>query len=300
MQDIAYIRLVDPHPERIGRDHHPGPVIDKILLARPARLRAHACMVSSHRESRVLQFQVQLVHSFSRGAVDDPAFLPVLFYIAADLFLLVSCSADLEVKIFPVESGDRLIGLFQFKRSDDILPHPLCRRRGKRRDHRPRRKPPDEVEDPHIARTEILSPLGDAVRLIHSDHGELRVAGKVQKPRRLQSLRSHIDDLVPSCFCQFQRLCDLSLRQGTVDVGRVDPRLVERLHLVHHQRDQRRHHHRDPRHQKRRQLIAQRLPGAGRHDCKDVPPGEDLVDDLLLSRPEGVISKVCFKRLYFE
>ena len=101
-------------------------------------------------------------------------------------------------------------------------------------------------------------------------------------------------------FRQFQCFCNLRLRQGTVDVSCMDTRLVERLHLIHHQRDQRRHNHRDPRHQKRWQLIAQRLPGAGRHDCKDIPPGEDLVDDLLLSRPEGVISKYVFSVCFFS
>ena len=188
--------------------------------------------------------------------------------------------------------------MHKFQGSEDILPDPLCRCRRKCRDHRPHRKLPDKRQDPHIAGTEILSPLRDTVGFIHCDHGNFCMTCKIKKPGRLQTFRCHINNLIPPCRRQFQRFCDLRLGQGAVDVCSVYSCFVECLDLIHHQRDQGGDYHGDPRHQKRRELIAQRFSCSGRHDCKDIPAGKDLVDDLLLSGAEAVIAKIGFQGLY--
>ena len=71
--------------------------------------------------------------------------------------------------------------------------------------------------------------------LVHRDHGQLHPLGKLQEAIGLQSLRGHIYDLVAPLRPVFQRLGDLALRQGAVDIGRRDSRLLQGLHLILHQ-----------------------------------------------------------------
>ena len=71
----------------------------------------------------------------------------------------------------------------------------------------------------------------------------------------------------------------LRIERG-VEHRRVHAGLGERRDLVLHQRDQRRHHHRAALAHQRRNLIAQRLAAAGRHQHQRVAAGCDMLDDL--------------------
>ena len=88
-----------------------------------------------------------------------------------------------------------------------------------------------------------------------------------------------------------------SVRELLMYAG-VNAGFIEGLNLVHHQGNQGRDHHRNSRHQKCRDLIAQRFSRPGRHNGEDVFPGQDLVDNLLLPRTEGVIAEICFQSLF--
>ena len=73
-----------------------------------------------------------------------------------------------------------------------------------------------------------------------------------------------------------------------VERRRRDAVAAELRHLIAHQRDQRRHHDGEPVAQQRRQLVAQRLAAAGRHDREHVAAVEDGGDDLGLAGPKGL------------
>jgi hypothetical protein len=68
------------------------------------------------------------------------------------------------------------------------------------------------------------------------------------------------------------------------------------LDLVAHQRDQRRDHDGERAIDDRRQLVAHRLAGAGRHDGEHVLAGEHGGDDLGLAGAEVVIAEDGFQR----
>src|SRR5205823_3591290 len=77
---------------------------------------------------------------------------------------------------------------------------------------------------------------------------------------------------------------------------RVDDRGAEAVarepvHLVLHERDERAHHEDGARQETRRDLEGERLASAGRHDADAVPPAQDRVDDLLLSRAEALVAE---------
>ena len=76
---------------------------------------------------------------------------------------------------------------------------------------------------------------------------------------------------------------------GTVELmqRRRDAPGLELLHLVLHQRDERRDDQRQPLQHHRRQLVAEALARAGGHHHHHVAPGEHRVHHLGLARPEG-------------
>ena len=135
--------------------------------------------------------------------------------------------------------------------------------------------------------------------LIHCQQRNVRKTRKIQKRFCQKPLRSHIDQLILSSFCQLQRLQILIHRQRTVQICRMDPHLVQRGHLILHQRDQRRHHQRDPRKQKRRHLITHRLARPRRHNAKHISALQHSLDQLLLSRAKRIITIQLTQNLFF-
>ena len=91
-------------------------------------------------------------------------------------------------------------------------------------------------------------------------------------------------------------------RAAALDVGRLGaassvelrnaartPSSAQRRDLVLHQRDQRRHDDADAFAQQRRDLVAQRLAAAGRHQHQRVAAADDVLDDLgLLPAKRGI------------
>ena len=78
--------------------------------------------------------------------------------------------------------------------------------------------------------------------------------------------------------------------------GRGHAGRLERVHLVFHQRDERRDHDREAGAHERGQLEAERFAAAGRQHGKHVLPGERVADDFLLQRAEGTEAEILFQR----
>ncbi len=69
------------------------------------------------------------------------------------------------------------------------------------------------------------------------------------------------------------------------------------VHLVLHQRDERRNDERSPWHQDGWQLVAQTLASPGGHDDEGILARQDGLDDVLLLAAEGVVAKILLQRL---
>ena len=148
-----------------------------------------------------------------------------------------------------------------------------------------------KFRDFQIAGTEILSPLGDAVGLIHRQKIDGQLPGQRQKPLSQQPLRGNIDDFVPALPQVSVHQPQLLPSQRAVDVGGRNAGTFQRHHLIAHQGDQGRHHQRDSRQQQSRDLIAQAFPSAGGHDAEDIPTSQLGIDERLLRPPELGITK---------
>jgi hypothetical protein len=76
-------------------------------------------------------------------------------------------------------------------------------------------------------------------------------------------------------------------RDGAVDEGGGDAERRERIALVLHQRDQWGNHQRRATAQHRGQLVAERLPGPGRHHNQQALAAENARDGFLLAGTKG-------------
>jgi hypothetical protein len=72
---------------------------------------------------------------------------------------------------------------------------------------------------------------------------------------------------------------------------------AERVDLVLHERDQRGDHHADTGADERRDLVAERLAAAGRHQHQRVAAADDVLDDRALLPPERGIAEHAVQRL---
>ena len=169
----------------------------------------------------------------------------------------------------------------------NILPHPLRGGGGKGGDHRPPGQTPEEIRNFHIAGPEILAPLGNAVGLVHRDHGDFPRLNGLQEAVSQQPLRGHINNMVHAHADVLIHQPDLIGGQGAVDIGRRNPGVFQGHDLVPHEGDQGGDHQRDPLHHQGGDLIAKTLAAAGGHDAQNVPARQNAVDQLLLPAPEG-------------
>ena len=80
--------------------------------------------------------------------------------------------------------------------------------------------------------------------------------------------------------------------QCRIQKCRCDPARLQGIHLVFHQRDERRNHNSQSIAQQRRQLKAKRFPAARRHQRKHIAPGKCIAYDFLLQWPKFVVAKM--------
>ncbi len=90
---------------------------------------------------------------------------------------------------------------------------------GKRARSRTFRQAADKFRNAQIARTEVLPPLGNAVRLVNGHQRNFRTPRKAQKIAGCQPLWCDIDDFIGTCLCTAKHLAVLRDGQGRVDVG---------------------------------------------------------------------------------
>ena len=133
------------------------------------------------------------------------------------------------------------------------------------------------------------------MRLVHRHHGNRHAACEIEEERRGQPLGRDIEQLVFPASGEIQRVAHLLERQGAVDAGGRDAGLIQRADLILHQRDERRDDERQSGQRERRDLIADGLAGAGRHDAERVAPGKNGLHELVLSRTEAVVAEVLFE-----
>ncbi len=138
---------------------------------------------------------------------------------------------------------------------------------------------------------EVVPPLGHAVRLVD---GEQRDPAPVEQPHRrlgAQPLRRQVEQVQLAGQEGGLDLAPFARVLGGVQEPGPDAERPQGVHLVLHQRDERRDDHAGALAHQRGDLVAQRLAAAGRHQHERVAAGDDVVDDLPLRAPERLVAE---------
>ena len=284
MDDVAHVGLVDAHAEGDRGDNHLDALHQEIVLIGGARRGVHPGVVGPRADAVGHQQFGELLDLLAAQAVDDTALALVLLDEADDLAIDVVLGTDLVVEVRPVERRleDRHVGHTQVLL--DVHLH-LGRRGGRQGDQRRLPDLVDDRADAAVLRTEVVTPLRDAVGLVDGIERDLDLAqeGHVvllgeRLGRKIEQLGLALHDI--RAHLRHGRLVERRIEEvGDARLGREGTHGID---LILHQGDQRRDDDRDPVHEQRRQLVAQRLAAARRHQHERILTLQYVADHRLL------------------
>ena len=152
----------------------------------------------------------------------------------------------------------------------------------------------EELAEPaelHVFRAEIMSPLGDTVCLINGEEGDGHILEPFQKRLGHQPFRRHIEQIQFLVVQLRQYPARGNVTEGRIVKGSTHTVGAQGIHLVLHQGDERRDDNADPGPVQRRNLVAERLAAAGRHNDEGILAVDQAGNDLRLRMAEGMIAK---------
>ena len=143
-----------------------------------------------------------------------------------------------------------------------------------------------------VVRTEIISPLGNAMRLVNHYVADVHLLDIASEKFGRKSLRRKVQELEIAVCGVVQIKLDFMACHPHIYGQRLHSPVREILHLVLHQCYQRGHHQRDPLLHQRGYLETHRLAAAGRQDRQHVPTAYGSIDNLLLHGTERSVPPI--------
>ena len=295
VDDDPDIRLVHAHAERAGGHHAAHPVGHETVLDAATAVGVHARVVGGGVDPAAPQGLSHLLRPTPRGAVDEGRATlggGVAQVSRGDLGLVSGTpdALDAQEEVRPAEAAHELGRVRQPEPQSDVLAH-LGRGGGGAGEHGRRPEGSHRGSEAQVVGPEVVAPLADAVGLIDSHErrtGALQGGTEAGGP---EALRGDVDETVEAPGEVVETGCLLVPGDRRVHERRRDAGGLEGVHLVLHERDQRRDDQGDPAQDERRHLVADALARAGRHDRHGVPAGQQRIDGLALARPEGGVAE---------
>ena len=213
-----------------------------------------------------------------------------------ELFVEVAAAQHAVDQVGPIEGSNEDRRIHEPQLGDDVTPDAFGRR-GRERMERDVQLVTQPSELPVLG-TEVVSPLTDAVGLVDRDEAHAPLLERTPEALTAladQAFRGDVEQTA-AIFAQAgdHAVAFVSGLRAVQVGGRhtVDPQAV---HLIFHQRDQRRYDQREPLailrtlfvQQQRRRLETQRLAAAGRQHEQAVAAIDDRVHGFLLEWPES-------------
>ena len=297
MRDEAHVGLVDAHAEGDGRDHDHALVLEEAILVALAHRRIEPGVIGQRHAAFAAQPGRDFLDAFARQAIDDAGIAAMLgIEEGPELISRVVLGDDAVADVRPVEAGGEDARLAEAQALDDIAARRPVGGRGQG-DARHSREALVQHRELEIFRAEIVAPLRDAMRLVDGEERRTRLRQKIEAARRHQPLGRDVDEIE---IAGAHRPLDVRRFAGIearIEIGRAHADLAQRIDLVLHQRDQRRDHDAEARPQQRRDLIAQRLAAAGRHQHQRIAARRHMRDDLgLLAAEFGIAEGLAQQR----
>ena len=292
MHHVADIGLVDAHAEGDGGDNAVQLPAHELLLDSLPLLMGQAGVIGRGRNFVPTQVLGDLLGGLLQGDVDDtrlpevpaqPFHQPAMLVLATDRF-------HQQVQVRPIETGGDHIIRCNGELGLHIGDH-FRRCGGGQQQGLGNTELALIVRQLQIVRTEIVAPLGNTVRLVHHQQGNLHLLEKVAKALVLQAFHGNHQDLQLAGARPGHHRIGFIAALGRVDARRRNAVPLQKRQLVLHQRQQRRHHQRQVWQEQRRQLITQGLAGTGRKDRRRRTPGQYRTDRCLLTVAKLWITK---------
>ena len=291
VRNEAQVGHVNPHPERDrGRDDQ-RLLAGEPVLRRPALLVVESGVVGQSAETQRAE---PLGHRFRlppREAVHDCG-LPLVFPQESDEKVEgAPFGSHPVVEVGTIEAAHEELGILHPEFGGDFPADPLGGGRGERQEGGRREAVAQRSQLP-VVRPELMTPLGDAVGLVHRHQPHPDPFEEPPEARGGETLRRYVEQLY---LAGLRLLADeprLFGAERTVEAAGGDPPRPERIHLVLHQGDQGRDDQGDAVEGERRKLVAKRFAPASGHQHHCVAPGQDAGDRRFLQRSEALVAEV--------
>ena len=235
----ADVRLVDAHAKRDGRTHHARFVAEKGFLIGRTFAACQARVIGQRLHTVGGEFGRQALRRLARLGVNDPAFAGPYANVRKNLLVSAGLGRNAVGQVGAVETGDVTRGRTQMESFDDVLPHAF-RGRGGERHHRHVREYFAQGGDLPVLRTEVVSPLADTMRLVNRELADVPFRQIIEEPGQHQPLGRDVEQPEFAAVQSAQpRTRPAGAERGIQERCRHARRL-ERVHLVLHQRNERR------------------------------------------------------------
>ena len=300
MRDEAHVGLVDAHAEGDRRHDDHAVVTAEALLRRSAHVVGQPRVVGDRVVTLAAQQLGDLVGALARLAVDDAGRPAEAIAVVAGLEEAQQLGARVALLLDDVADVGPIEARHELRRV--VEPQPLVDLAAGQRvggggegDARHAREVRGDIGDPQVLRAEVVAPLRHAVRLVDREQRDAGAGRGVVEEREERRHEQALGRDVEQVELAREQVSAYGARflggRGRVPERGAHTEQPQRLDLVVHERDERRDDDADAGPHQRRQLVAQRLAAAGRHQHHGVVAGDHALDDRLLRTAERAESE---------
>jgi small-conductance mechanosensitive channel len=293
VDDDAHVRAVDTHAERVGCDDDGKLPTQEGALDLGAKAAVEAGVVGlggPSRPSQTLGFARCLIAGgrvHDGGAAWGLGIAQSLAQGSIDDLIPLARTVDLEGtkgKVVAREAPDDLRGVgAETEAGDDLVSNDWRRGRGACQDPR-LREGTNEGANGEVVRSEIVPPLADAMRFVHGEERAVELRQQIAKSPRRETLRSNVDQSILTLTRSGEAHRDFARFESRGEIGGRYASGIEAIHLILHQRNQRRDDEGRAWQERSGELIGQALASSSRGDEEDSALVEEDFDRLALTR----------------
>ena len=289
VRDEAHVRLVDAHAEGDRRHDDDAVFPEEALLVPRPDVRRQSRVVGERVEPPLGEHPCGVLDLPAGHRVDDPRAPAPGFEEGDELAAGVGLRLHGVPDVRSVEPAHETGRAGQPQPPEDLLARTGVGR-GREGDAWHAGEALAEDMQSQVVLPEVVPPLGHAMRLVDGDEGEPHGVEQFQGLFLEQALRSQVQEVELPRREVADHLGLIARRERRIQEARAHAELAQRRDLVLHQRDERRHHDADAVPQQRRQLVAEGLPAARRHQHQGVAAFRHRADDVFLPAPEPGVS----------
>ena len=296
VDDPADVGLVDAHAEGDRGADDARVVAEKCLLVARALGGVEAGVVGLGGETAARERFGHALRGCAARAIDDAALRLTLAHELDDLLQRLVLRRDAIGEVGAVEARDEHLRLAQLEVRDDVGAHALGRGGGERHHgHAGQRGP--EFGELAIFGSEIMAPLGDAVRLVDRKRGDVPFFQVLVPTLEHEPFGRGVEQAILAAVQAAEpRACLGSVERG-IEKRRRHAARLELIDLILHERDQRRDDDREAVAHERGELETKRLATTGGQQREHILAGESRLANLALERAERRIAEGGFERM---